>query len=159
LGGELTTLRLLGQWQKAYEELKKRFPTPMPASTPDNRRKGSSGDGGPRSELDKKEQGLLYRGKPVSFWTSQSNDADPKFRAEAVKALGFFAQKDKQVIPLLVAYLKDTDSTVGRAVAQALYPLGTDVVPALKEVLKDGTVEATRNAAYALYLMGPKGKA
>ena len=50
---------------------------------------------------------FVFQGKPVRFWMDQFNDADPKLRAPAVSALGHLAQKNKELIPVLVAALKE----------------------------------------------------
>ncbi len=47
------------------------------------------------SQVSAKEEGPLYGGKPASYWLVQLQDANPKFRAEAVRALGNLAQKNK----------------------------------------------------------------
>jgi HEAT repeat protein len=105
-------------------------------------------------------QEALYRGKPASFWLVQAKDGDPKFRTEAIQALGSLAQQDKKLVPTLIAASKDKDSQVGPAATDALAGLGRDGVPALLAVLKDTESTAgLRNAAWAVVSLGPKAKA
>lgn len=107
----------------------------------------------------------LYRSKPVSFWLEQLNDGDPKYRAEAVTALGSLAKRKKDLIPVLLETLKDNEeygsgASVGTEAALALRLIGREVVPVVVEVLKDKTsANARRNAAIALRDMGAEAKA
>src|SRR5205823_6002094 len=102
----------------------------------------------------------LYAGKPATFWLNQLQDANPKFRVEAVKALGSIAQKNNELIPALVAAMKDNNYDIGNAASKALGSLGAEAVPALLEVLKDKTSPADlRHAADALGMIGPGAKA
>jgi len=106
------------------------------------------------------EQGPLYRGRPARVWLEQMKDADASFRIEAVKAVGALAQRQKSLIPALVAALKDRDYSVADWASQALGDLGAEVVPALLEVVKDKTASNARNAAIgALARIGPEAKA
>jgi uncharacterized protein (TIGR03067 family) len=103
------------------------------------------------------DQGLHYGGKPASFWLQQLKDANPKFRVEAVGALGMIAQENKELIPVLVAALKDKAQGVGLKASRALGSLGPEAVPGLVEVLKDKTsTSALHLAANALGQIGPK---
>jgi RNA polymerase sigma factor (sigma-70 family) len=114
-----------------------------------------------------RDQGPLFQGKPVRFWMDQFNDADPKLRAPAVKALGHLAQKNKELIPVLVDALKDPYvlkppfDSVGRNASEALARFGPDAVPVLLDVLKDKTSSraALRRAAESVGMIGPKAKA
>jgi hypothetical protein len=107
-----------------------------------------------------KGQGLLYRGKPARAWLEQFRDADPKFRAEAVTALGVLGETNKELIPVLVTALKDKHDAVGAKASKALGSLGPDVVPVLMEVLTDKTsTAAVRRAADTMHRIGPGAKA
>ena len=77
------------------------------------------------------DQGPLFAGKPASFWLYQLQDANPKFRVEAVEALGNIAQKNKDLIPVLVGALRDKDYQVGTMAVKALGSLGPDAKPAI----------------------------
>src|SRR5262249_43208949 len=81
---------------------------------------------------ERRDEGPSYRGRPLRFWMSQAKDADPKFRAEAVEALGVFAEENKELIPLLAAALKDRNAQVERKASSALGRLGANAVPALR---------------------------
>jgi len=106
------------------------------------------------------EQGPLYRGRPARVWLEQLKDADASFRIEAVKAVGALAQRQKSLIPALVAALKDRDYSVADWASQVLGDLGAEVVPALLEVVKDKIASNARNAAIgALARIGPEAKA
>ena len=148
-------------WRRFHDWLKKRCSTQKLTPLPDRQPKeGTAGDAAAKKELDKKDQGLLFRGKPASYWMGQFNDADPGFRIEAVEALGFFAKKNKEIVPLLAAYLKDEDYSVSRQASMTLGYLGPEVLPLLLELLKDKTSPATVTAAArAVYYMGPQAKA
>ena len=102
----------------------------------------------------------------------QLQDANPKFRVEAVEALGNIAQKNKELIPALAAALKDNGVvpgnkslknravSVARQASEALGGLGPEAVPALLDVLKDkSSASAQSHAADALGRIGPKAKA
>jgi HEAT repeat protein len=151
---------MVARWQQAYDALKGKYPRHAPAPLPNNQpEEGGSGDTAAKSGLDGKDQGPSYRGQPVSYWMSQFKDADPKFRIEAVQALGFFAAKDKEMVPLLVAYLKDKDTTVARQASRTLGSLETKGLPLLLDLLKDRTSAPTvTRAAEAVGWIGPKGK-
>ncbi len=104
--------------------------------------------------------GGLYGGKPASYWLDQLQDANWKFRVEAVEALGSIAQKNKKLIPTLVAALSDKSESVGSAAVRAVAKVGPDAVPALLEVIKEKkspTLQA--RAAEAIGHIGPPAKA
>lgn len=105
------------------------------------------------------EEGPFYRGRSTRFWLDQAKDADPKYRTEAVEALGMLAKKNKELFPVLVAALKDDNVYVTMPAAQALGSLGKAVVPVLIEVMKDKSSYARYGAATALSQMGPEAKA
>jgi RNA polymerase sigma factor (sigma-70 family) len=123
------------------------------------------------------EKGAMFRGKPLAFWLAQSKDADASFRAQAIEALGYFAKKDKELIPLIVKALDEEDAdrsapgvdvldtiAPGKDVAsvarRALLLSGQDFVPALAEVVKDkSSPRARRDAVNFLMMLGPKAKA
>jgi hypothetical protein len=107
-----------------------------------------------------KDQGPVFRGKPARFWLDQVKDGDPKFRAEAIEALGSLAEKNKKLIPVLVTALEDKDYFVRAAAPKALASLGPEVVPMLLVVLKNKTSpNAVEGAADAIRGIGPKAKA
>jgi HEAT repeat protein/tRNA A-37 threonylcarbamoyl transferase component Bud32 len=147
-------------WPKFHDWLKKRYPTQKAALPSDRQPKETTEGDASRSKLDKKEQGPLFAGKPASFWLDQLQDTNPRFRAEAVEALGSIAQKNKELVPVLVDSLKDKDDGVGRKASEVLGALGPKIVPLLLEVLKDKTSpSALRHAADAVGMIGPDAKA
>jgi RNA polymerase sigma factor (sigma-70 family) len=97
---------------------------------------------------------VLFRGKPASYWIQALKDRDPKYRADAVKALGGIAEVDQSVIPILIASLKDRNPDVRYQAAEAVSGLGAAALPALQEVMKGGSVEARDMAAMALGRIG-----
>jgi RNA polymerase sigma factor (sigma-70 family) len=106
-----------------------------------------------------KGQGPLYQGKSLGFWLEQFKDADESFRSGAVDALGVLSKKNKELIPVLVDALQDSDSVGGKA-SSYLGLLGPEVLPALLKVLRDKkSAIAVAHAASAVSIMGPKAKA
>jgi RNA polymerase sigma factor (sigma-70 family) len=103
----------------------------------------------------------IFRGKPLAYWLNQHRDGDPKIRAEAVLALGYFARRHKQLIPVLVADLNPEEDPLGfvqPAVIEAFRLAGKDVAPALGEVVNDNSSPSRQNAMAALKRMGPEAK-
>ena len=145
------------QWQKAFEALQKRYPPQTSAPSPFKglqfQRPGNQTDVRPSAN------GALYRGKPASYWLDQFRDSDPKFRAEAVAALGSIAQKNKDLIPVLVEALADKDYAVGSQAVAALGSLGQEIVPVILDVLKKPqSPTAFTNAAKVVGKIGTPAK-
>ncbi len=101
-----------------------------------------------------KAEPVLFRGKPTTYWVQALKDRDPKYRADAVKALGGIAEVDRSVIPILTTALKDRNYDVRFLAATTLGDLGTAALPTLQEVMKNGPVAARRLAAQALGRIG-----
>jgi len=137
-------------WQKAYESLKEKYPMQTTVPPTDRQSKeGTDRDAAPKTEIGKKDQGPLYRGKPASYWMGQFKDADPKLRVEALVALGNIAQKNKKLIPVLVDSLKDKDDKVGIVALKALGSLGPDAksaIPIMIDLLGDFLKSADINS-------------
>lgn len=105
------------------------------------------------------DAGPRYQGWPARLWLRQFEDLDPNYRLEAIKALGILAKKNKDLIPVLLASLKDDSDEVGQWGAYALSGFGEEVTPSLVKILKDKTsVTAQIHAAYALGLTQPRPK-
>jgi RNA polymerase sigma factor (sigma-70 family) len=105
------------------------------------------------------ELGPFYRGKPVEFWLRQAKDGDPKYRDEAITALGALAPEQKSIIPVLIAALHDRDYPIGETASKTLGTLGPDVVPMLLDVLKLKTSTSAHSLALqALAGIGPDAK-
>ncbi len=151
--GDGTEQQLMNQWQKAYEELRKKYPaqSPIPYEPEISPKQGTG------KTTDSEHP--LYRGKPASYWLDQFKDSDPKFRAEAVTALGSIAQKNKDVIPVLVEALADKDYAVGSQAVAALGSLGSEIVPVILDVLKNPkSPTAYTNAAKVVGKIGAPAK-
>ena len=71
----------LPRWRAVHERLAKQFPNVPTPPAPEV----SATDG-------------AYQGKSTQNWLKQFEDGDPKFRAEAVRALGGIAQKNPKLI-------------------------------------------------------------
>jgi RNA polymerase sigma factor (sigma-70 family) len=100
-------------------------------------------------------EAVMFRGKGKDFWIEALKDRDPKYRRDAVDALGAIAEVDRTVIPFLIACLKDTQAG-GFNAAGLLGHLGEPALPALRDAMKDGDEFTRRTAAYALGMIGPK---
>jgi hypothetical protein len=101
-------------------------------------------------------QRAVYRGKPLSFWLDQTKDADAKYRAEAVEAIGALAQSNNDLIAVVAAHLKDPDLSVGSQAAASLVAIGKPAIPMLRESLQEKSRTMARiNAADALAKIGP----
>ena len=139
-------------WQETYRALKKRYPGPTPQA------ETTQGCEQPLSAKASTEP--LYRGKPAAYWLEQLKDGDPKFRVDAVEALGNIAQKNEELIPVVAGALSDKDYEVGSKAAEVLGGFGPDIVPVLVDALKDKrSPAAIRNAAMAVQRIGPEAKA
>lgn len=103
-----------------------------------------------------KAEKATYRGKPASFWLAQLEEADPKFRAEAVDALGALATKNPKLAqPLLEALKNDRSDDVQAHASEALGKLGPEVLPGLIEIAKDKSDTGRR--IYAMEAIGDMG--
>lgn len=114
-----------------------------------------------RNAAPPKEPEQLFRGKPTSYWLAQFKDADPKFRQEALEALANLAQNDKNLIPRVVAALKDKHYEVGQVARNALGELSStpEVLSGVLEILEDKQAPfGATNAANVIADMGPGAK-
>ena len=117
-----------------------------------------------------KETGPMYRGRSVRFWIDQLDDADPKFRRDAIHAIGMLAlrnkglAKEKNLIAILAGISKENDGnypSLAESATWALSAIGPDSVSALSEMAEDRTLahQDARLAAIATIIsMGPKAK-
>jgi RNA polymerase sigma factor (sigma-70 family) len=102
---------------------------------------------------------VLFRGKPSSFWVKQLQDRDPKYREEAVMALGAIAEVDHTLIPTVMASIRDKDSGVREVSVQALSQLvGEPAIPHLLTALKDPSQENRNWVLYAIGQFGPDAR-
>src|SRR5205823_1156621 len=80
-------------------------------------------------------------------------------RLEALRELGKLGTAGKDAVPLVGAFLRNTDAPEEVAQAAAtLAQLGAGAVPELIRALTDARVEQARQAAMALARMGPAAK-
>ena len=96
------------------------------------------------AELQREQAKPLFRGKTASYWLTALKDRDPKFREEALTALGGIAEVDHSLIPTIIASLRDKDFTVRSTASSQLPQLGGDVLPLLVAALK-GSEREERN--------------
>lgn len=156
-------------WRQTYDALRKRYPT-QPTTEPSAKRPamGTVGDAAdkksaaPSAEAPgadvpnpKGKTDSFYQGKPASYWLEQLRDGDPKFRAEAVKAISGFARSNSALIPTLVAALRDSSSSVGYQASLALREAGPAAYPAIIEVLKDKNAGDARDRMIGALLLNP----
>jgi RNA polymerase sigma factor (sigma-70 family) len=82
-------------------------------------------------------QEVLYQGKPASFWIRQLQDRAPKFRTEALIALGGIGEVDRSVIPIVVETMKErTDDAVRQQALTATLQIGNEAIPTVIAALK-----------------------
>lgn len=86
----------------------------------------------------------------IPLLIQQCRDADRDVRACAIYALGTFAQKSVDSIPILLQCLADSSVYVGGMAADTLARIGTAATPGLIDLLKNGTPPVRRRAARAL---------
>jgi HEAT repeat protein len=87
--------------------------------------------------MGKKTGEVLFRGKPAAYWIKALEDRDPKYRTEAVQALGGIGVVDRAVLPLLAGAMKDDEAEVAREAADHLARGGKAAIPFLITSLKD----------------------
>jgi RNA polymerase sigma factor (sigma-70 family) len=110
-------------------------------------------------EVERDRPELLYGGKPATFWSRQLLDRNPKFRAEAVRALGGIAEVEHTLIPRIIATLRDKDHEVRDTASVALANVGEPAVPLLVKALKDPSQEHRNWVMFTLARFGPDARA
>jgi HEAT repeat protein len=86
----------------------------------------------------------------MSSWLAKLKDKNPAARQEAARALGTIGQP---AVPALIERLKDPDSDIRIAAADAIGRVGSDAreaLPALDKAMKDPEPLVRQHAAYAL---------
>ena len=96
-----------------------------------------------------------YQAKTLAQWKVAANDAKPKVRQDAAKALG---QLGPAAIPVLVDLLADEDGKVRSDVTQSLKRIGSAAVPPLTALLSDKRPAVRLAAAKALKYFGTQAK-
>jgi hypothetical protein len=76
-----------------------------------------------------------------------------------VEALGSISEKNRDLVPTLIASLKDRDFEVARKASHVLQALGPDMIPDLVKYVDRSSPDALRHAAYAIGPIGAMGKA
>jgi len=105
--------------------------------------------------------GMVYRGKPLTFYISQLKQAKPSESAAVIRAIGSFGEDAAPAVGELSAALTDTSPEVRSAAAWALGRVGpkaAQAAPAVARLLKDEQVHVRESATVALRGMG-KGAA
>ena len=105
--------------------------------------------------------GIIYRGKPLSFYLEQFKEAPPEHRADAIRAIGSFDGDAAPAVNEFSAALSDRDPEVRGAAAWALSRVGPQAsvaASAVARLLKDEDTPVRESAALALREMG-KGAA
>ncbi len=103
-------------------------------------------------------EGVVYRGRPVSFYADRLRTAAPSARADLLRAVGAFGPDAAPVLSVLTAALGDPDPGVRAAAAWALTQVGTggvSAVPAVARALADSSPRVRDLAAVALKNIGP----
>jgi hypothetical protein len=101
--------------------------------------------------------GVVYRGKPLTFYSSQLKQAPPGARAEIIRAIGALGEEASPAIQALVAASTDSDAEVRAAAAWALGQMGANAckdASAVAKLLRDEDVRVREAAALALGEMG-----
>jgi len=110
-----------------------------------------------------KEKGQLYQGKAASYWINLLNDADVEFQLKGIRGIGILAEKNKELIPLLVAVVKEAKDMRQETSSTASYilkGLGPEALPALMDSLKETlSPSETNNIVSTIGSFGPKAKA
>jgi hypothetical protein len=101
--------------------------------------------------------GVVYRGKPLSFYAAQLKQAAPELRADALRSIGAFGEDAAPALSVLSAALGDPDPEVRTAAAGAIGRVGpkaSAVAPGVAMLLKDQHIQVREAAALALREMG-----
>ncbi len=105
--------------------------------------------------------GLVYRGKPLSFYISQLKQAPQELRAGVIRSIGSFGEDGEPAVNELSAALSDSDPEARGAAAWALSRVGpkaSEAASAVAGLLEDENLQVRESAALALREMG-KGAA
>jgi len=108
------------------------------------------------------QNGIVYRGVPLSSYLQQLKKASVDQRAEIVRAIGSFGSDAAPAVSPVMQALGDADPDVRSAAAWALSQMagaGVAAVPALEKALADSNPRVRSLSAVALWSMGPKAVA
>lgn len=103
--------------------------------------------------------GIVYRGKPLSYYISKLQSAPESERANLVRAIGDFGADGASATDVLAQELSNPDESVRAAAAWSLSqigPQGSAAIPALAKSLSDPDFLVRDLSGIALEAMGPK---
>jgi HEAT repeat protein len=103
--------------------------------------------------------GIIYRGRPLSFYVAKAKATSDPNRIESIRAVGYFGADGASATGDLIALLSDSSEGVRTAAAASLSQIGPDAataIPALAKALSDSSPHVRDLAAIALEAMGPK---
>jgi D-arabinan exo alpha-(1,3)/(1,5)-arabinofuranosidase (non-reducing end) len=106
--------------------------------------------------------GIIYRGRPLSYYSDQLRRVPSTARPSVLRDIGAFGPDAAPAIPELTMELADSDPEARAAAAWALTqvgPKGASAVPALSHALADESPRVRGLAAIALQEVGPQAKA
>jgi D-arabinan exo alpha-(1,3)/(1,5)-arabinofuranosidase (non-reducing end) len=104
-------------------------------------------------------EGIVYRGKPLSYYVSKLKNTPERDRPELVRAIGDFGAEGASATDVLVNALSDPDENVRVAAAWSLTQIGPSAataVPTLAKALSDSNFLVRDLSAQALEATGPK---
>jgi HEAT repeat protein len=103
--------------------------------------------------------GIVYRGRPLSYYREELRHGLATDRAETVRSIGSFREDAVSAVGDLSKALTDSDAGVRSAAAWALSqigPAGVAAVPDLRAALTDSSLHVRCLAAIALREIGPR---
>ena len=104
------------------------------------------------------EGAVVYRGRPLAYYSGRFKEASPSERADLVRAIGSFGADAAPAIAALTAAIADADPGIRAAAGWALSQVGAggvSAVPALAKALSDTSPRVRALAAVALKNIGP----
>jgi len=109
----------------------------------------------------KKEEAVIYQGKPVSEWVKILNDTNPGTKLEAVTAIREIGPGAREAVPDLIEIIRTSrnhDKKLLVAASNALLAMGKEIVPDMISLLKDDNWEMRRGSAWTLGKLGPDAR-
>ena len=106
--------------------------------------------------------GVVYRGRPLSFYVGKLKSGKERDRVYGIRAIGYFGADGAPAVAELTAALSDASAEVRGAAADALGQIGSagePVVAGLAKALSDTSPRVRVTAAIALEGMGKKAVA
>jgi HEAT repeat protein len=103
--------------------------------------------------------GVVYRGRPLSFYVARLQQATEAQRTDLVRSIGAFGEDAAPAVGELARALGDRDADVRAAAAEALAQVGPQAAPAaprLAKLLIDENLEVREAATLALGGIGKR---